>query len=101
MLITKELPENYEYDLMNDFYKGKVLPQLKIIAEQIDNDIRICIKREIKERGSIIKRYGDWAKFINKEMGMAHYPIDPKYPYHQTLFYRGEHIRDYVLKFIS
>ena len=100
MLTISELPENYEYNLMNEFYEEQVIPQIYKICEQIDNDIRSCIKEGIKKYGSIVKRYGDWAKFINKEMGMAYYPIDPKYPFHQTLFYRGKHIRDYNIKFL-
>ena len=85
--------------LIDDIYKREVMPIIKNTAKQIDNDIRMCIKREIKERGSIVKRYGDWAKFINKEIGMANYPINPRYPFHQSLFYRGKHIRDYIIIF--
>lgn len=99
MLTTRELPGNYEYNLMNEFYEEQVIPNIIKIAKQIDDDIRTCIKREIKEYGSIVKRYGDWAKFINKEMSIAYYPIDPKYLYHKSLFYRGKHIRDYIMKF--
>ena len=98
MKIIAKLPENYEYNLTNEFYKTYIMPQIHKIAKQIDDDIRSCIKEEINKYGSIVKRYGDWAKFIKKEMCIANYPIDPKYPYLQTLFYRGKHIRDYDIK---
>jgi len=85
--------------LINDIHKKYITPKIIETAKQIDNDIRSCIKQEIKERGSIVKRYGDWAKFINKEIGIAHYPVNPKYPFHESLFYRGKHIRDYIITF--
>lgn len=100
MLLTTKNIIGKRTTLINEMYQSKMIPLIKKQAIQIDNDIRECIKKEIKEYGSIVKRYGDWAKFINKEIGMAHYPIDPKYPFHQSLFYRGKHIRDYIIKFV-
>jgi len=85
--------------MMNKFYKAEVIPTIEKISKQIDNDIRYCIKIEYKKYGSIVKRYGDWAKFINKEMGITYYPIDPIFPFHKSLFYRGKHIRDYIISF--
>jgi len=99
MILTMKPIKGEQSFLIDDIYKEKVIPFIKNTAKQIDNDIRDCIKQEIKERGSIVKRYGDWAKFINKEISVADYPISPKYPFHQSLFYRGKHIRDYIITF--
>ena len=101
MITVRELPKNYEYNLMNEFYEEQVIPQIHKIARQIDNDIRGCIKEEMKKYGSIVKRYGDWAKFINKEIVMAYYPLYSKNLLHESLFYRGKHIRDYDLNLIN
>ena len=98
MILTTKNITGERTTLIDEIYQSQVMPLIKKQAKQIDNDVRDCIKKEIRKYGSIVKRYGDWAKFINKEMGMAHYSIDPKYPYHQSLFYRGKHIRDYVIK---
>ena len=76
-----------------------LLDASKKMSIYIDNDIRDCIKEEINKHGSIVKRYGDWAKFINKEVGIAHYPLNTKYLFYQSLFYRGKHIRNYVIKY--
>ena len=54
--------ENYKFNnFMDDIYRIKVIPLIKKQARQIDDDIRDCIKLEIKVFGSIVKRYGDWA----------------------------------------
>ena len=101
-ILTTDDVVNYKVNnFMEDLYRIRVVPLIREQARRIDDDIRECIKEEIKKYGSIVKRYGDWAKFINKEMIMAHYSIDPKYPFYQTLFYRGKRIRDYVIRYAS
>ena len=101
MLLTTKNIIGERTTLIDEMYQNVMIPLIKKQAKQIDDDIRICIKKEIKENGSIVKRYGDWAEFINKEIGMTHYPTDSKYLYHQSLFYRGEHIRDYIIKYVD
>jgi len=101
-ILTTDDVVNYKVNnFMEDLYINSFIPKIEFISRRIDDDIRDCIKEEIKKYGSIVKRYGDWAKFINKEMIMAHYSIDPKYPFYQTLFYRGKRIRDYVIRYAS
>ena len=85
--------------LIDDVYKKVIMPALINVSNQIDNDIRTCIKQEIKEHGSIVKRYGDWAKFITKEIEIVRYLADTKHLFHKTLLYRGKYIRDYYIKF--
>ena len=85
--------------LIDKMWQNLIVPATVKQARQIDNDIRECIKKEIKERGSIVKRYGDWAKFIRKEIGIVNYPVNPRYLFHKSLLYRGKHIKDYIIKF--
>jgi len=81
----------------DDVYRLKVLPLIKQQAKQIDNDIRQCIKTEHKIYGSIVKRYGDWAKFITKEIVMVEQPNEGNIFFNQQLYYRGKHIRNYQI----
>ena len=90
---------NYKVNsLIDDLYKIKVVPLIKEQAKQIDDDIRECIKLEIKIFGSIVKRYGDWAKFITKEMVIAELPASQNCFFKQALYYRGKFIQGYEIK---
>jgi len=91
--------ENYKaVDFIENFYRIKVVPLIKKQARLIDDDIRNCIKLEIKIFGSIVKRYGDWAKFITKEMMILELPNSRNYFFKKTLYYRGNLIRGYEIK---
>ena len=83
---------------MFDLYTDMILPQIHKISKQIDNDIRVYIKQEIKEQGSIVKRYGDWAKFINQEIDIIEYEAEPGYLFHKVLLYRGKKVKDYCIE---
>ena len=83
----------------DEIYKLKVLPLIEQQAKQIDDDIRECIKIEYKIFGSIVKRYGDWAKFITKKIAMGEIPYrSGNIYYSKALYYRGKHIRNYQIK---
>lgn len=98
ILINNDL-KNYKVNsLMEDLYRIKVVPLIKEQAKQRDNDIRECIKLEIKVFGSIVKRYGDWARFITKEMVIAELPASQNCFFKQALYYRGKFIRGYEMK---
>ena len=91
--------EKYKINnLIDELYKIKVIPLAKKQAKRIDDDIRECIKLEIKTFGSIIKRYGDWAKFVTKEIMMVDLPEPNKCCFHSKLYYRGKFIRDYKME---
>ena len=91
--------ENYKaVDFIENSYRIKVVPLIKKQARQIDDDIREYIKLEIKIFGSIVKRYGDWAKFITREMIIAELPHSPNCFFEKGLYYRGKFIRGYGIK---
>ena len=101
LLTTKHIVDEQTF-LIDEIYKDHIIPLTKKIAKQIDNNIRNCIKKEIRERGSIVKRYGDWAKFINKEIGLAYYQNNRNnYDglFYRELFYRGNSINKYVIDY--
>jgi len=72
-----------------------IQPVIEKQSKQIDKDICECIKAEIKTYGSIIKRYGDWAKFLKKEITIVELKNSQKYIPDKALFYRGKFIRKY------
>jgi len=82
----------------DEIYRLKVLPLIKEQAKQIDDDIRQCIKTEYEIFGSIVKRYGDWAKFIIKEILMLEMPNEGNIYFNKQLYYRGKHIMNYNIK---
>ena len=51
---------------IDDCYKRIIIPQIKKQCRKIDIKIFEYIAKEIKKNGSIVKRYGNWANFINK-----------------------------------
>ncbi|MBC8473349.1 MAG: hypothetical protein H8D54_00885 [Candidatus Omnitrophica bacterium] len=98
-ILTTNNVENYKVNnFIEDLYRIKVVPIIKEKAKQIDDDIRECIKLEIKTFGSIVRRYGDWAKFITKEMIIAELPRSYNCFFNKSLYYRGKFIRGYGIK---
>ena len=90
--------KNFYKSYVNDLFKLKVAPKIEEQAKQIDGDIRECIKLEIKTFGSIVKRYGDWAKFVTKEMIIAELPYSENCFFNKALYYRGKFIRGYGIE---
>ena len=83
----------------DELYELKVVPIIKQQAKQIDDDIRKCIKTELKLYGSIVKRYGDWAKFITKEICMVEMPkSSDNIFFRRALYYRGRYVQGYQIK---
>lgn len=97
-ILTTNVEDYKVNSLIDDLYRIKIVPMIKEQAKQIDDDIRECIKLEIKVFGSIVKRYGDWAKFITKEMVMAELPASQNCFFKKVLYYRGEFIRGYEIR---
>ena len=86
----------------DELYELKVVPIIKQQAKQIDDDIRKCIKTELKLYGSIVKRYGDWAKFITKEICMVEIQkSSDNIFFSKALYYRGKYIQGYQIKIES
>ncbi len=98
-ILATDSVEDYKVtNFIDDLFRIKVTPLAKEQAKQIDDDIRECIKLEIKMFGSIVKRYGDWAKFITKEMEMADLPRSSNCFFNKALYYWGKFIRGYEIK---
>ena len=98
-ILTTTNMGNYRVNnFIEDLYRIKVVPLIKEQAKRIDDDIRECIKLEIKMFGSIVKRYGDWAKFITREMIIVELPHSTNCFFEKVLYYRGKFIRGYGIK---
>jgi len=97
MLLTTKNIAGEQTFLMDDIFKTNILPLCKRQAKKIDNDIRACIKKEIKERGSIVKRYGDWAKFIGKEFRRVILQNHDNIYFREEIYYRNNLIGKYEI----
>ena len=91
----EKLFDEYD-DIQMKFWKDNVQPKLNLLYRQIDNDIRACIKEEIKKNGSIVKRYGDWAKFINQNFSILRFVHEKRF-FYRKLYFQGKLIREYSL----
>jgi len=84
--------------IIDEMYKTNILPLVEKQARRIDNDIRACIKEEIKKYGSIVKRYGDWAKFIKEEFERVILPSHCNNIYFgEIIYYRNNFIGKYEI----
>lgn len=84
--------------IIDEMYKTNILPLVEKQAKLIDNDIRFCIKEEIKKYGSIVKRYGDWSKFIRKEFERVMLPSHCNNTYFgEKIYYRNNFIGKYEI----
>ena len=80
-------------DRMNRYILDKRIELIK----DMDNIIRSCIKKEIKEYGSIIKRYNSWKEFIEDNIVITISRI--QHGEIRTLIYRGKTEKRFVFDY--
>jgi len=81
--------------LMDNIFYRYLEPETERVAKQIDKDIINCIKKERETRGSIVKRYGNWANFISKECLIVSKQPTSEFLLDKSLFYKGKFVNNY------
>ncbi len=81
--------------LFDTYWAENIEPKISELYQCIEDDIRRCIKIDYKQYGSIVKRYGNWANFITKNMQLVEKAYNDKYIFRKRLYYRGQLVGEY------